>query len=245
MTPHVCGGYDDRGKKLKLALRYCRGAKRWERVADMNAPRCRHQMVTVGGSLFVVGGLVSKGGVEAHGERFIERYCPRENKWSVMPCDVEPRYAFTAVAHGGLIYMIGGLTVEGTRLAGVDRIDPATGAVERLAAGLPSPRAYLSSVAVGPLIYTMGGNDVTNAASTAVDILDTVSGAWREGPELPSRRCDGCAVMLNGLVYLCGGEDDEDYLRSVDVLDPVTSTWTSAAPLPEAKSSIAGCVVPF
>lgn len=243
-VPYICGGYNNRGKKLKLAFRFLQASQRWERLSDLTVARCRHELVAADGLLYALGGLVSKLGTEEHGSSFIERYCPATNRWTVIQCELEPRYGFSAVAVGHSVYIIGGLTVEGTRVSTVERFDTRSGTCERLS-DLPTPRAYLSSVVLGGQIYALGGNSVTNVPTTTTEIYDIGLGQWRAGPSLPSQRCDGCAVALNGLVYLCGGEDDENYLRTVDILDPAAGTWSEGPPLPEAKSSIVACVVPF
>eukprot|EP00035_Acanthoeca_spectabilis_P005689 m.116416 g.116416 ORF g.116416 m.116416 type:complete len:471 (+) comp13134_c1_seq1:157-1569(+) len=243
-VPYICGGYDDRGKKLKFTFRYIASSKRWERLADLTVARSRHQLVAADGMLYAFGGLLSKTGIEDHGEHFFERFDPATNRWTVIPSKMEARYGFAAVAHGHHIFVIGGLTVEGSRVATVERLDTRSGACERLP-DIPSPRAFLSCTVLGGQIFAMGGNDLANMPCTTVEILDVHTETWRAGPDLPSRRCDGCAATLNGLVYLCGGEDDENYLRTVDIFDPAEGTWSEGPPLPEAKSSIAACVVAF
>jgi N-acetylneuraminic acid mutarotase len=250
-VPYVCGGYDENGKKLRVAHRYVAASKRWERVGDLNVPRARHQLVAIGGLLYAVGGLMSKQGVENHGLAVIERFCPSTNRWTVLPTRIAPRYGFAACAAGNFIYLVGGLSEDGTRVAEVDRYNVLSGECDKMP-DLPTPRAYLSAVVYEGQLYAIGGNNAANAPVTTVEILAVGVGAgshrqrsWAPGPSLPTPRCDAAAVVLNGIIYMCGGEDDESYLCTVDILDPSSESWTHGPHMDVAKSSLAACVLPF
>ena len=95
--------------------------------------------------LYAVGGLLSKQGVENHGVAVIERYCPSTNRWTVLPTRLSPRYGFAACAAGDYIYIVGGLSEDGTRVAEVDRYNVLSGECDKMP-DLPTPRAYLSAV---------------------------------------------------------------------------------------------------
>lgn len=57
-------------------------------------------------------------------------------------------------------------------------------------------------------------------------------------PDLPSRRCRGGVVVLNGLIYVIGGFNGALRVRSVDIFDPVRRAWRAGANMEYRRSTL-------
>lgn len=56
------------------------------------------------------------------------------------------------------------------------------------------------------------------------------------------RSVAGVAV-LDGLLYIIGGFDGNNYLQDADVYDPETNSWTSVSPLNDKRSATSVAVM--
>ena len=56
------------------------------------------------------------------------------------------------------------------------------------------------------------------------------------------RSVAGVAV-LDGLLYIIGGFDRNNYLQDADVYDPETNSWTSVSPLSDKRSATSVAVM--
>jgi hypothetical protein len=137
-------------------------------------------------------------------------------------------------AAGGPL-IIGGLDSSGESVAGVFRLDSATGRV-REEATLSAPLHDAAAVRLGDRVLVFGGGTATS--TDAVQALPDPGGG-RVAPttpaevagRLPSPRSDLSAVVLNGRAYVLGGYDgsrtDASVLETSD-----GATFASVANLP-------------
>ena len=135
---------------------------------------------------------------------------------------------------GDKIYVLGGFT-EG--YAGVtDRLDVydfRTGRWSR-GADLPGPQTHQSTATDGRYIYNAGGEFGTGTGAqhpgtTAVWRYDTVTDQWDRIQDLPAIRFGGGASVIDGTLYVFGG-DNETWVQArgdgwkLDLSDPA-ATW--------------------
>ncbi|EOA18832.1 hypothetical protein CARUB_v10007446mg [Capsella rubella] len=89
------------------------------------------------------------------------------------------------------------------------------------------PLAHWSGHAsVGSNIYFFGG-DIENVPSSRVLILDCRSHTLREAPSMQMERLDPSASVIDGKIYVAGGNQDEDSESSysIEMFDPKTQIW--------------------
>ncbi|CAG2162897.1 unnamed protein product [Oppiella nova] len=98
-------------------------------------------------------------------------------------------------------------------------------------------------------IYVIGGihqsshrwNDAKPVAIT--ERLDILRGQWKAQPSLQYPRSCHCIAVLNGQLYVAGGECDSLILDSVEVYDPQNNEWTKGKSLRQPRSCFGMCAV--
>jgi N-acetylneuraminic acid mutarotase len=154
------------------------------------------------------------------------------------------------VAHGGMIYRIGGMQprnkpgekADNHSVATVSRFDPSTKKWENLP-DLPEGRSSHDAVVAGDKIVVVGGWNMKGAGSnvwskTAV-ILDLKQQPlkWRTVQQ-PFERRALAAATLGGKVFVCGGiSADAGIKLTTNVYDAAKDQWTSGPDLPEPSSN--------
>ncbi|XP_059094081.1 actin-binding protein IPP-like [Tigriopus californicus] len=75
----------------------------------------------------------------------------------------------------------------------------------------------------------------------SVEVFDTFRGAWHDVASMRvGRILPGIAVM-NGLIYVCGGEVDSKILANGEVYDPNEDTWTEMASMTIPRCEFGMC----
>ncbi|MHB9032762.1 MAG: Kelch repeat-containing protein [Anaerolineae bacterium] len=99
-------------------------------------------------------------------------------------------------------------------------------------AALSEPRARFAQVTVANRIYVLGGL-TSEGWSSAVEVYDPDSDTWQRLADKPTAVANVGAVVLDGLIYIPGGQDSSGQAVTVhEVYDPAADTWRTAAPLP-------------
>jgi N-acetylneuraminic acid mutarotase len=146
----------------------------------------------------------------------------------------------------GKIYVFGGNDEYGNHwLTSAECYDPATDEWTQLSPIPGAPRGWLSAAAVAGTIYVMGGLD-SYVAPTYNDnfIYDPARDTWSTGAALPVPRSHHGAAVLDGKVYLVGGEYRLDNagptyaVVQTDIYDPATNTWSLGAPISHEREAL-------
>jgi len=143
--------------------------------------------------------------------RSVECYDPAANRWSPMPPMLVARWGAGAGVINKRLYICGGLDESRQPLNSVEAFTPPGVSVQ-----MPhcTPRERYASTAAA------------------------VSGSWQVMPAMAERRGWPAAVALQGLLYVCGGRDEQrEPLSSVERLNNFPSIWL---PLPSLSSQRAG-----
>ena len=116
--------------------------------------------------------------------------------------------------------------------------DPAAGAWGKRAALLEANSEFTTTELDGR-IYVFGGYPSTRKTVTTFQIYDIKTNTWRLGPPLPELNNHGMSVAVDGILYLIGGQTDEQraYVDSVFAFNPKTETWTAKARMPTKRSA--------
>jgi N-acetylneuraminic acid mutarotase len=215
-----------------------------------------HAVATRGtdGRIYVIGGALGRSG--AVSTDAVEIYDPRTNGWSQAAHLQVPRHEHAVVtAPGGLIYVVGGITVTADAhaypLASVEVYDYTSDSWTNERA-LPTT-LELPAAAVGPSgeIDVLGGvlpyESTTLSDSAKIWTLDPATHAWSLRGTMPIPRHAAAAAQLDGRVYLMGGASTQQgmgaALDRVDVYDPAAAAWMPASPFPAAASELPAVVV--
>ncbi|GBG72867.1 hypothetical protein CBR_g12586 [Chara braunii] len=146
---------------------------------------------------------------------------------------------FGTVAYNDLIYIVGGVSGNGTVFNTLWLFDPLLHNLTELKP-MSKPRYRFGIALVGSKIYVAGGklSDPTPPLNS-LSIYDIPTNTWSEGPSASVNRSDPCATSLDGKVYLLGGYDGEyNPLGTVEEFDPATNKWQTLADLPTPRGDL-------
>jgi N-acetylneuraminic acid mutarotase len=73
--------------------------------------------------------------------------------------------------------------------------------------------------------------------------LPPSTGTWATKAAMPTARAEAVSGVINGLLYVVGGEDGINSLSVLEVYDPTTNTWATKAPMPTARTGAAAGVI--
>jgi hypothetical protein len=200
--------------------------------ASAGAPHERHEnaFVAVDSQLYLLGG---------RGLKPLDIYDPASASWRTgAPPPLEIHH-FQAVAHGGLLYVLGAFTGGYPGEQPLDHVLVYDPAADRWSEGAQIPahrRRGSAGVAVhAGRIYLVGGNTRGHYAGYVpwLDEFDPATGQWRELADAPHARDHFHAAVLDGRLYAAAGRRtsfDTDQtlqltLAEVDVYDFASGQW--------------------
>jgi hypothetical protein len=166
--------------------------------------------------------------------------------WAVTTALPAPRALSDVVTSDGFLIVVGGAQ------GGVAQSTVYIGTPEQNGAvpswtpttSLPTPLKAHASVAADGYVYAIGGGDEANARVSTVylaEVEEGAVGAWQETTALPEPRANAAGVMVEGFIYLIGGDDETETLRStvyyapVDPVSGEVGTWSTSPELPQAR----------
>jgi len=219
----------------------------WHHVEVTGDATARHESsaVKIGDGLYVFGG---------RGERPLQVLDLKTQRWRTLaPPPLEIHHA-QAVAYGGRIHVISGLTGKFPEEPSLEKVyifDPATN-VWSEGPQIPRERRRGASgvVVIGDLAYVLGGNTRGHNSGYVpwADSLNLRTGEWTVLPDAPHARDHFHAAVVDGRIYAAGGrrsaadagEPLSQTIAQVDVFDPASATWTTlAADLPSPRAGTA------
>ena len=215
----------------------------WTKKADMPTRRMWFTTSVVDGKIYAIGGVRRYD--EGSAVSTVEAYDPTTDTWTTRTDTPTARDGHSSCVVDGKIYVIGG----GESLRGVEEYDPATN-TWTTKADMPTRRSSFATSVVDGKIYAIGGLNVSMPPHTpyvaAVEEYDPTTDIWTRKSDLPTRRCEHSASVMDGKIYVIGGTEDTDIyagIRTVSVYDPATDTWTEGHDLPMQRTAQASCVV--
>lgn len=144
----------------------------------------------------------------------------------------------------GKIYAIGGsnnLTAYGLNEAYVPAAD-----TWLYKAPIPAPRCNYGIAVYLDRIYCIGGKTNGDSGFTetaANEMYDPASDSWVQKASMPTARSNLEANVVNGEIYLIGGEKAGAPVGTVEVYNPENDSWASKALLPTAVDNYVSAVV--
>ena len=221
----------------------------WQAAAPAPIARFEATGHAFGDKVYLFGGFINS---SFQVTRRVDVYNPATNTWT-RKADMPAGLAETHLGiadDGRYMYFAGGFagnlntSADPTQTASatVWRYDPTGDAWTQLTS-LPSARGAGGLAYVGGKLHYIGGNPpdrVTNVGDHIV--LDVAGGGttWTTAAAHPNPKDHFSTVVLNGKIYVIGGEHghDELHLQQADMhaYDPATDRWTALASMPLAKS---------
>jgi N-acetylneuraminic acid mutarotase len=173
------------------------GATSWEKLPDMPEGRMAHQMVALGGKLYVVGGRGETSNVLI--------FDPKTNEWSIGAEMPAKRDHLAAAVVGSKIYAIGGRDTSLT--SRVDIYDTKTDAWSD-GPKLPIPMSAMAAGMLADGIHVVGGEDPTTVGGGVLDHhyrLSPDGTTWEAQPR-PILAVHGAASLVaDGELVIVGG----------------------------------------
>jgi len=179
--------------------------------------------VTIGTSIYVVGGGETRPGIQI--------YDTATGEWMSINTTIARKSPAVAMdPSGSNIFIFGGIGTNGIGLDTYDILNLATGVITTRSANpanLLSSHAQGSFAVVGNVIYFFGGFGGTTIDPTVaaydLELQDFVQ--WSSSPTMYPARYGSSAVALGSSIYVIGGAVDLGFTNLVQVFDTVTNTF--------------------
>lgn len=126
--------------------------------------------------------------------------------WELLDPAPFERIEMATVAHGGEIWLVGGLNANGSASNETWRFDPGTGEW-REGPRVDRPIHHAAAVSTGDGLYVIGGYEGSgfDVPRTTVLVLSAAGDGWGAGPGLPQPRAAGGAAWDGGRIVYGGG----------------------------------------
>jgi len=189
------------------AWRYHPASDAWEELADMPEPRMAGAAVTLGETIYVVGGVGDSDQLLA--------FDPVNESWRTYPGPRQPREHTGAVAYQRELWVIGGRWSGAGELQSVEIFDPRE-ATWRDGPALQVARGGFAAETVGDRILVAGGEVIMTGreALASVEIYDPELESWIAGPDMAFAVHGIDAATYQGRFFLLGGSDRPAGIRN-------------------------------
>ncbi|XP_018427501.1 PREDICTED: actin-binding protein IPP [Nanorana parkeri] len=105
----------------------------------------------------------------------------------------------------------------------------------------PRRKARKFLYAIGGYTRLQGGRWSDSRALSCVERFDTFSQYWSTVSSLHQARSGMCAAVLEGRIYVVGGEKDSMIFDCVECYDPITKQWTAAPSMNQPRCGLGVC----
>lgn len=164
-----------------------------------------------------------------------QEYDPETDSWRFRAPMPTARAWAASTDLDGKCYVIGG-GVSFTSESAVEVYDPVSNFWEVLSS-LPTTIYSASAAAVDGKIYVIGGSEgFLSGGASGTDrlfVYDPDTDRWSEGPTMNNARRRAAAAVIDGDIYVVGGEDRRQPLASLEIFSPATNSWRRGASQPE------------
>jgi len=232
---YLAGGLTADGKASNRFFSYDVGTGRWVELTSMPTSLHHVGLVYLAGSVYVVGGY--DGGWNA--QNSVYRYDVRRDIWEELTPMPTLRGALTAQAVEGLIYAVGGAR-DNVPLGTNEVFNPSSN--EWIARRpMRVAREHLASGVVGKRFFAVGGRVVRGGGMTNLDVVemyDVEGDVWSVRSPMPTARSGIAAAVVDGKLYVFGGESAVKTFSEVEAYDPESDTWQRVAELPTPRHGL-------
>ncbi|XP_078054598.1 kelch-like protein 23 [Mustelus asterias] len=213
-TMYVLGGKHE--QEQQELFQFNPKTKTWQACSPLRRRNLtQYAVAAVGNFIFVTGGYFRDQVVWYSVDWvLIYNYC--EDSWMEGPAMKQSRNWHCAVGVGMYLYVLGGST-DTDVIADVERLPLMATEWENMQP-MVEPVERAAVVSVGTNIYVLCGLNENGGVYSGVQRLDVNSDVWDVISFSPLPRYDLCATILNGALYIVGGQTFR--------LDTDTDEWT-------------------
>lgn len=235
---YVLGGYADGNVAQPLNEEYDPATDLWFERAPLT--KGGNHIATVGleGKLYAIGGF-SEQNADAFAD--VSVYDPATDKWTSAAPLPQPLGSMAVVAVGGVIHALGGATgatAQDRRTVAVHYIyDPKTNKWID-STPLPFPREHFNVLLLDGKLYAIGGRigNFSQNLQTILELdLNRKDATWQDLPLMPVARSGTQAAILDGKIFVFGGERFGGVFNNTEMFDPVTKRWSELTPMPVGR----------
>jgi N-acetylneuraminic acid mutarotase len=214
----------------------------WGERAPLIEANSEMAVAELDGRIYVIGGYPSTRSSVAT----VQVYDVDTDTWRLTaPYPTSINHA-SAVAVGGMLYVLGGQTNAGGRnnpsryTSAVHAYDP-TAEKWIARAPMPTARSATAAAVIDGRIYVAGGRPPRGHDFA---VYDPEADEWTTLPDLPTARNHIAAAAIGGRFYVAGGRFGggfrSEITAALEMYDPKTNSWTAKRPMSEARSGING-----
>ncbi|MFA5039827.1 MAG: kelch repeat-containing protein [Candidatus Omnitrophota bacterium] len=196
---------------------------KWEVIPLMSIVRSQPGVAVVGDRIFVIGGRDNDGDTLES----VEVYKVSGNTWTapgvVAPMPT-PRFNFGVAVIGNRIFTFGGWNRG--ELSTVEVHDTETNTWTKLSP-MPTARSGMAVAVIGHQIWCFGGFD--GRYLDVMEVFDVDKNEWTTSKfKMTSPRNEAKAVVIDGMIWIIGGDSHGEPIDLVEIFDPETGMWTIA-----------------
>ncbi|XP_020384431.1 kelch-like protein 23 [Rhincodon typus] len=213
-TMYVLGGKHE--QEQQELFQFHPQTNTWQACSPLRRRKLtQYAVATVGNFIFVTGGYFRES-VVWYCVDWVLVYNCCEDSWMEGPSMKQSRNWHCAVGVGMYLYVLGGSTDEAV-IADVERL-PLMATEWEKTAPMMRPVERAAVVSTGTNVYVLCGLDENGDVYSGVQRLNVDNDVWDVISFSPLPRYDLCATILNGAVYVVGGQTFR--------LDTDTDEWT-------------------
>ena len=242
---YAVGGFANGRTDQPLLEEYDPIADSWRERAPMLRGANHVAVIGDAGELYAFGGFVHQN-YGAIADAAV--YDPAADRWIALAPLPQPLGAAAAAVLDGRIHVVGGAIGAGfdnRRTVNVHYVyDPASNTWQQDAVPLPFPREHLNLIADDSRLYAIGGRVDSYLQNTAtVYVLDHGDTAWRMVSLMPTARSGTEAALLDGRIFVFGGEKFGGVFNETEMYEPSTNRWSTLTPMPVGRHGTGAAVV--
>jgi DNA-binding CsgD family transcriptional regulator/N-acetylneuraminic acid mutarotase len=198
---------------------------RWFQRSALPNQRARAAAVTVGNSIYVIGGEINKIATSD-----LLSFDKESNTWRNLSAN-KPTPVGNAIASviGDIIYVVGGTTLNDALTSRNESFDIQQQSWRTLAP-LPRATAGHAMAAYADKLYVFGGK--TSIGTTANSfVYNPQTDAWIAIAPMPTPRSLAAAVANDTHIFVIGGYDDGRESSICEAYNPIDNEWSVCAPM--------------
>jgi N-acetylneuraminic acid mutarotase len=200
---YAIGGYGKSGESVEslgVVEAYDPSLDVWESLPAMPTARAHFSCNAIGANIYVIGGVFPR----------VEVFNTNTKKWTEKEDLPRELAGHKGVVVGNMLWLLGGNSKGDSRE--VLCYDPRLDKWEPEGVVMNNPRNGLACVILNNYVFAIGGSN--GEALKTVEYCSVAGGKWFNSTPLPAPRLYHEAVVLNGRIYVIGG----DYVSDVNTV---------------------------
>lgn len=158
-------------------------------------------------------------------DKTLKKYNKLTDMWTLVSMDAGTNMATVVFGSDNKIHSFGGVTSPYTQHKIYDLV------TNTISTGVDTPAAMNlgAGKCIGNKIYVIGGQIGTGGASKRIDIFNLTTGLWETGPTLATGKLMLNTFILNGNIYICGGNNNSSATSETIMYEVSSNTLIAKA----------------